>query len=456
MLTTMEKTRRSFIKHSAAALAFSSIGFPSITSAQKQKPWRVALIGTGWYGKSDLFKLIQVASIEVVGLSDVDNNHLQEAAVLVQQRQSNGKKPNLYNRYKELLEKEKPEIVLIGTPDHWHALMAIDAIKSGAHIYLQKPVSLDVIEGEAVLAAARKYNKVVQIGTQRRSTPHLERAKQEIVESGELGKVSHVEMCCYYHMRANDNPPLSDIPDFLDYDYYTGPTSYRPYDKLPHRGWWRAFTEYSNGIMGDMCVHMFDAVRWNLGLGWPESITSSGGIYVQKSSKSNTSDTQTAIFQYPELNCVWNHRSWGAPVDPAYPWAYFIYGDKGTLKADVFGFDFIPRGKKEGLRVDVTYEKDQYPEDLNEKGIELHTAPATRAHMLDFLRAIENQTLPVADIEQGHISSACCILANLSMDLGRPLTYNPKNLEVLNDEEATQRLTRKYRDGWNHPHPDTV
>ena len=141
------------------------------------------------------------------------------------------------------------------------------------------------MEGEAMLAAARKYNKVVQVGMQRRSTPHLVEAKKKIVDSGMLGKVSHVEMCCYYHMRANRNPPVEPVPDFFDYEMWMGPAQKRPFDGLPHRGWWRAMMEYSNGITGDMCVHMFDAVRWMLDLGWPKRITSSGGIYVQKESK---------------------------------------------------------------------------------------------------------------------------------------------------------------------------
>lgn len=113
-----------------------------------------------------------------------------------------------------MLDENKLDIVLVGSPDHWHALHAIDSIQSGAHVYLQKPISVDVMEGEAILAAARKHNKVVQIGTQRRSTPHLVEAKKNIVDKGLLGKVSHVEMCCYYHMRANGNPKIKPVPDF--------------------------------------------------------------------------------------------------------------------------------------------------------------------------------------------------------------------------------------------------
>ena len=295
------------------------------------KTLRVALIGTGWYGKSDLFRLIQVASVEVVALCDVDKNVLSAAADLVSKRQKSGKRPKLYGDYRKMLSENKLDIVVIGTPDHWHAMQMIDAVKAGAHVYVQKPISVDVMEGEAMVAAARKYNKVVQVGTQRKSTPHLIEAKQNIVDAGLLGKISHVEMCCYLHMRNGANPPLEPVPDFLDYEMWTGPAPLRPYDGIPHLRWWRAFMEYGNGITGDMCVHMLDTVRWMLKLGWPTRITSHGGIYVQKEAKSNIADTQTAIFEYPELNCVWQHRTWGTPDNPDYPWSFTLYGDKGTL-----------------------------------------------------------------------------------------------------------------------------
>jgi predicted dehydrogenase len=417
---------------------------------------RVALIGTGWYGKSDLFRLMQVAPVEIVALCDADKHQLQQAADLVVQRQQNKKKPLLYNDYRQLLAENKLDIVLIGTPDHWHALQTIDAIKAGAHVFVQKPISVDVTEGEAMVAAARKYNRVVQAGTQRRSTPHLIDAKKNIVEAGLLGKISHVEMCCYYHMRANGNPPVEAVPGFFDYEMWTGPAPLRPFDGLPHVRWWRTFMEYGNGIMGDMCIHMFDAVRWMLKLGWPKRIGSTGGIYVDKGGKSNISDTQSAIFEYDELNCVWQHRTWGTASDPEYPWSFKLYGEKGTLCCSTMQYDFIPEGKGDKIHKDVVYEKEKYPEDLKEKDIELNAAPAMRLHMLNFLDAIDKGIKPVADIEEAHISTASCILANLSMQLKRPLSYDPIKKEIPGDSEATKLLQRIYRQPWIHPQPDTV
>jgi predicted dehydrogenase len=212
--------------------------------------------------------------------------------------------------------------------------------------------------------------------------------------------------------------------------------------------------EYGNGIMGDMCVHMLDAVRWMLRLGWPNRISSTGGIYVQKEGKSNVSDTQTALFEFDNLNCIWTHRTWGTPADPEYPWSFKIYGDKGTLSASTMKYDFTPVGNSaKPIHMDVVYEKDKFPEDTKEAGIEVNAAPATRLHMLDFLKAIDTNGRPVADIEQGHISTASCILANLSMKTGRPLVYDPKTRTIPGDAEATALLQRTYREPWVHPQP---
>ncbi len=452
----MNINRRNFLKGTTAAMVLSSFGAYGIDLMHSEKPIRVGLIGTGWYGKSDLFRLIQVANVEVISLCDVDKNMLAGAAELVSKRQKSGATPKLYTDYRKMLAEKNLDIVLIGSPDHWHALQGIEALKSGAHVYLQKPISVDVIEGEALVAAAKKYGKVIQVGTQRKSTPHLVEAKKNIVDTGMLGKISHVELCCYYHMRDTKVRSAEPVPDFFDYDLWTGPAPMLEFKGLPHRRW-RAFMEYGNGIMGDMCVHMLDTVRWMLDLGWPKQISSSGGIYVQKEADANIADTQTAIFEYEEVNCVWNHRSWGTPADPDYPWAFKIYGYKGTLKGSVMQYEFVPEGDDGNyIQKDVIYEREKYPEDVTEKDIELHAAPATRSHMLDFLAAIDTGSKPVANIQEGHISTASCILANMAMALNRPLAYDQQSMTVLGDPEATKLLQRGDREGWEHPVPGNL
>ena len=448
--------RRKFLSNGMTGLAASSM-LGQIAAAQADQPAkRVALIGTGWYGKCDLFRLLQVSPVEVVSLCDVDSNLLNEAADMVAARQESKKRPRIYSDYRKLLAEKDLDVVLIDTPDHWHALPMIEAVKAGAHVYVQKPISVDITEGQAMLKAARKYNRTVQVGTQRRSTPHLIEARDRIIREGKLGKIGHIEIYCYYHMRARQNPPDIDPPAHLDYEMWTGPAPMRPYNMLVHPRRWRAFMEYSNGIVGDMCIHMLDMVRWMLELGWPKQVSSAGGILVEKSSKANTPDTQTATFEYDDFNIVWQHRSYGHAPDPEYPWGATIYGDKGTLKLSVHKYDFIPQGKGEKIHGDVVMELEEYPEDKTEKDLERHVAPAIRGHMLDLLGCIDNGGRPVADIEEGHISTTSCILANMAMELGRTLVWDAEKGMVVGDDEANRLMTRPYRAPWIHPNADTV
>ena len=442
----MNPDRRRFLKSS---LAFSAAA--SYAAYANQKPRRVGMIGCGWYGKCDLFRLIQVEPVEVVSLCDVDKRMLIQAAAMVADRQASKATPRTFSDYREMLKEKDLDIVLIATPDHWHALAMIAAAQAGADIWVQKPISVDVAEGQAMLSAARKHGRVVQVGTQRRSTPHIVEARDRFVREGKLGKVALVELYCYYHMRATANPPDTNPPDYLDYEMWTGPAPLRPYNSLVHPRGWRAFMEYGNGIMGDMCIHMLDMVRWMLGLGWPKRIASSGGILEDKASKANIADTQLATFDYDDVKLVWQHRSWGQPNDVNYPWGATLYGDKGTLKVGVFGYDFTPMDKSAPVHRDVTYEFEQYPIDKTEPDLERHVAPAIRYHMKDFLAAIDSRGKPVADIEEGYISTATCILANNAMKLGRTLTWDPQKQRVVGDEEANRMLHRPYRRPWIHP-----
>src|SRR3954451_9264642 len=262
--------RREFLKQGAAALAVSRL--PRYVEQPADTRKRFWVIGTGWYGKSYLLGMVQVAPVNVVSLCDVDKRMVSEAADLVATRQASKQKPRIYSDYRAMLREKDLDIVLIGTPDHWHALPMIEAVKGGLDVGVQKPVSVDVVEGQAMLAAARKYKRVVQVGMQRRSTPHLVRARDRVVREGLLGTIGLVEICCYYHMRATENPPDTAPPENLDYEMWTGPAPMRPYNKLVHPRSWRAFMEYGNGIVGDMCVHMLDMVRWMMDLGMPTRI----------------------------------------------------------------------------------------------------------------------------------------------------------------------------------------
>ncbi len=446
--------RRTFLTQSTLAATATASLARGAYAAETSKPRRVGLIGCGWYGKCDLLQLINIEPVEVVSLCDVDSKMLDECADLIQSRQKSGKRPRTYARFDEMLGEKDLDIVMVATPDHWHALAMIAAVKSGADVWVQKPTGVDVLESKAMVDAAQAHQRVVQVGTQRRSTPHLIEAKERVVEEGLLGDIAFAEVCCYYHMRANSNPPIIEPPPNLDFEAWTGPAPLRGYNKLIHPRSWRAFMEYCNGIVGDMCVHMLDLVRWQLDLGWPDRISSAGGIEVQTESIANITDTQTATFDFPDLDVVWTHRSWGSAPDPKYPWAAVLYGNKGTLKLSVNGYDFEPQGGGKKLSGQAVIELDKYPSDQSDVkawNMELPVASAIRGHLRDFLNAIEDRSKPIADIEQGHISSASCILANNAMQLGRTLAFDPATHTVTGDAEATAALKRPYREPYQHP-----
>ncbi len=444
--------RRQFLQSTGAAALYHGYA----AAFADDKPLRVGLIGSGWYGKSDIFRLNQIAPIEIVSLCDVDQRNLDLAAQWAEQKQPSKKRPRLYKDYREMLKEKDLDIVEVATPDHWHALPMIAACQSGVDLYVQKPISVDVAEGQAMLAAARKHGRVVQVGTQRRSTPHLIEARNDIVKSGKLGKVGLVEIWSYSRGRGGMKPPPDEpVPAALDYEFWTGPAPMAPYNRMRTAAW-RAFMEYGNGTIGDMGIHMLDMVRWFLDLGWPKRISSSGGIRIN-TAFGNIPDTQTAVFEFDDLTMVWQHRNWGLPPDPKYPWAATLYGDGGTLKAGVFAYDFTPAGAgSQPVHKDVEYELEKYPEDRTEPRLEKHVAPAIRGHWANLLEARKNRSKPVADIEQGFISTSCCILANMSLKLGRTLTWDAAAAKCVGDDEANRLLRRSYRGPWVHPEAGRV
>ncbi len=446
----MHLNRRTFLTTGAGALA-AWLSPRGTMAAETGANKRVGLIGCGWYGKCDLLRLLQVAPVDVVALCDPDRRMLEEAGAIVASRQQSRKTPRLHADYREMLKEKDLDLVIVGTPDHWHALTAIGALEAGADVYLQKPISVDVAEGKAILDTARRLGRVVQVGTQRRSTPHLIEAKERFVDEGLLGKVGHIEMFSYYHMRARGNPPDSAPPPGLDWNLWCGPAPLRPFNTAIHPRGWRSFKEYGNGIIGDMCIHMLDTARWALNLGWPLRFTSSGGAWIAPDAIATVPDTQVAIFDFGPLHAVWTHRTWGTTPDRDFPWAAVLYGEKGTLKLSVQRYEFVPQGNGTPVRQEVALELDQYPEDVGEKALEKHVAPAIRRHMRDWLEAVATRGKPVADIEQGHISSASCILANVANDLHRTLAWDPATHQVTGDDEANRLLARPYRAPWRHP-----
>jgi predicted dehydrogenase len=455
---TQSVDRRELLQGAAALAALGLAGDGA--QAANVKPLRVGVVGSGWFGKLNLHCLRQVAPVGMVAMCDVDRNMLADAGKEVMAMPDAVHKlaaaPALYHDYREMLAKHKFDIVIVATPDHWHALPALAAMEAGAHVYLEKPVSVDIVEGQSLVAMAKKHGRKVQAGTQRRTAPFMIEAHEKVVKGGLLGKVGQVDIFSYYHQRPPHFPPTAPVPDYLDWNFYCGPAPMVAYNPKIHPLNWRAYIEFCNGYMGDMGVHMIDTCRFMLGFDWPRRVFSTGGIFVDKESSSDVPDTQIATFDYDDFLMVWSNRQWATELDPKDMWGAHIYGDKGTLKLGSDSFEFIPAdASAPHLSAARPLEFDKYPSDklLDGKKGDFQLAPAIRAHMRDFLAAIAADTQPAANIATAHISTGTCILANMAYRLKRSLQWDADKQQIVGDEEANKMLARPYRAPWVHPQP---
>jgi predicted dehydrogenase len=445
--------RRSFISSLAVAGAAIATGSRLAGADSKSRP-KVGVIGCGWFGGVNIEDFARNTAVEFTSLCDVNTHALEKTLRTIAKYQA--AVPRIFVDYREMLASGAHDIVIVATPDHWHALPAIAAMRAGADIYLEKPVGVDVIEGEALVAAARKYDRVVQVNTQRRSNPLYLEARDRYIHSGRLGKIGLVETYSYLGSEGWSAGPVPDapVPGYLNYDFWTGPAPMIPFKAIKEERGWRAFMEYGNGPIGNLGVHMIDQVRWLLGLGWPESAFSTGGIYVEKASFSNLSDTQRSVFRYPDLDVSWEHRLWGgSPIPQRHwsdQWGARLIGKNGTLNLTMLEYVFTPAdgGPREGVHM-LSRTGNLENIDFSQDGGAYRETE--RRHVLDFMHARETRSRPISDIEEGHISTACCVLANLSLELGRPLVYDPKTRTIPGDAEATRLLARPYRSPWIHP-----
>ncbi|HUO99195.1 MAG TPA: Gfo/Idh/MocA family oxidoreductase [Rhizomicrobium sp.] len=447
----MTTNRRQVLSGTAASVAAAGLGGLAFAAP---RPYRVGLVGSAWMARCDVLALMQVAPVEVTALCDVDSDMLKDLSARIaafpdsKHRQS--RPPQLYRDYRKMLANQKFDIVIVATPDHWHALPTVAAIKAGAHVYLEKPITVDVAEGKAILDAARKYDRVVQVGTQRRaSPPHIE-ARDRVVREGKLGKVGMVEIWGFQHQRPATFAPAANPPPNLDWNFYVGPAPMVPYHPGIHPINWRAFREFGNGYIADLGVHFMDTVRWMLGLRWPKRISCVGGVFVDKNSISTVVDTQSAQWEFDDLLVTWTSREWAEMPDKNV-WGARLYGDKGTLTLDSISYEFRPVDGGGTLSGNLDAEMAKFPNDARLLPMDRQLVPLTRPNMRDFVAAIEAHRKPVADIEEGYISTSSVILANIAMDLGRPLHWDGAAERVVGDDEAQKRLIRPYRGPWVHP-----
>ncbi len=451
----MKTNRRDFLKASAANLSaaglivpsISVLGAPAIIGAQKVKKYRTALIGTGWWGMNILREAMAAGESQVIAMCDVDENQITPAAAEV--TKLSGDQPKLYKDYRELLAKEKPEIVIVGTPDHWHALIMIAAVEVGAHVYVEKPISHTVNEGRAMVSAARATNRVVQVGTHRRVSSHNVSGR-EFIRSGKLGKIGMVRCFVHYGGGVEKPEPNSEPPKGLDWEMWCGPAPLRPFNKKIHPKGFRNFMDYANGTLGDWGIHWIDQVLWITGEKYPRKIFSTGGhqiagpiVNTKEAQTTDAPDHQLAAFEFEQFTMSWEHRRFAAnnaeKTSTQQPVGCYIYGTNGTFHMGwLDGWTFYPTNPKDNpIHEDA---KLNNPDQQNIKEL-----------WADFLGAIKAGRRPVSDIEEIHLSTNVSLLGMLSYKLGRSIEWDGAKGQIVGDAEANKMLSRQYRSPWKYP-----
>jgi len=417
--------RRSFLKKTGAALAAGSVlNFnPSVFGANETIT--LALIGGKGQGRTDALNAIKDGAV-IKTLCDIDDEVLRRTGSDLAKAQN--KNPTSEKDFRRVLEDKDIDGVIIATPDHWHAIPTILACQAGKDVYIEKPLSQTILEGQLMRDAARKHNRVVQVGMQRRSGEHFQRAI-EYVASGKLGKVCLVKAWMCQVRGSIGTPPDGPVPPGVDYDRWLGPAPKRPFNRNRFHYSWRFFWDYGNSELGNQGVHMLDVAMWGIqalrGVDkcLPKHVSGSSGIYWLNDAK-EVPDTQVMTYDYGDLALVWELRSFqdAFPMEGTTAGTAF-YGTEGALFVDGAGWKVHSKKGEVGP---------------SEKA-------AGGSHTRNFLECMKSRKPPNADVELGRLSTTLCHLGNICTRLKRDLHFNPAAENFANDQEANALLTKEYR-----------
>jgi predicted dehydrogenase len=422
----MSISRRGFLASNIAA---------PFVAAQGQRKYRIALIGSGWWGMNILGCAMESGRCKVAAMCDVDRNQLDPAAEKVVRL--SGDQPRKYRDFRELLDKEKPDVAIVATPDHWHPLIAIAAMKAGAHVYVEKPIGHTIMEGRAMVNTARANDRVVQVGTHRRVSPHNVSGMQ-FLRAGKAGKIGMVRAFVNYAGISSRPVPDSDPPAGLDWDFWCGPAPLRPYNKLIHPKGFRQFLDYSNGQLGDWGIHWMDQILWCMEEKYPRRVFSSAARRVRQDN-TDAPDSQLATFDFDSFTVQWEHRMFAGNGAEKHEVGCYFYGTEGVFHMGwLDGWTFYPA--KKGQPVIHEEPKLNKPDEQN-----------IRELFADFLESIDVHRRPKCDIEVGHRSTNVSLLGMLSMKLGRSIQWDGEKEQVIGDPEANKLLRRVYREPWVYP-----
>jgi predicted dehydrogenase len=411
--------RRTFLTSSAATVASLSALSAARAGDRPHDTIRLAVMGVHGRGRDHVRGFSAFEDVEIAYLIDPDENVFAKALEAVDRRQK--QPPKLEKDVRRALEDKTVDALAIAAPDHWHALATIWGCQAGKHVYVEKPISHNLLEGRKMVDAARKYNRIVQVGTQRRSVSHFLSAA-EFIRSGKLGKVPFVRTCIAGNRPSIGHAKDEVVPKGVDYDLWLGPAAERPFNPNRFHYKWHWNWDYGTGEIGNNGIHALDVVRMVLGLDSPERITCGGGKYFYDDDQ-QTPDTQVATFDFPGTCVVWEHRIWSKTGFGGESWGVVLYGQNGTLVFD-----------KKGWHV--------------EDGIEASDKASDQfdaVHFRNFLDCIKDGKRPNADIEEGHKSTRLCHLGNIALRTGRTLRFDAKTETIVDDPEANKLLGRNYR-----------
>ena len=427
---TMEKmNRRNFIGTTVAGTVAMTTMLRGASNTGKPK-LKTGLIGCGWYGMVDVKAAFKVDGVEIVAVCDIDSEHLNSSADEIEKLQ--GSRPRTFKSYNELLDTPGLEAVIIASPPHWHALMFIAALEKGLDVYCEKPLAYDINEGKAMVAAAKKHGRIVQIGFQRRQSKAIQQARQYI-QQGNIGRIIQADVQIHYTAGMRDTTP-QEPPATLDWDSWCGPATKLPYCPQIGHFAWRLEKEYGHGHLVDWGIHLIDTARWILGLTMPRSVQAAGGIYYFKN-KITTPDILTVHFDFDACPVIWRHRIWGAQeYRPEVSNGIFFYGENGTVFVTDRKWIIIPKGK------DKQHEVKEVLADM-----------ATE-HMAEFLRSVQSRKQPLCATEEGYYSTATVKLAMIAYDVESKITWNHESQTITGNPEAAKLLKREYRQPWKHPY----
>ena len=439
----MPINRRKFIATSAAATALS-FAAPAVHAQSKAKKYRTALIGSGWWGTNILVEAIKAGQSKVVALCDVDMSQAEVCADEISALTDD--EPALYSDFREMFEIEDIEIVIIATPDHWHALNTIAALEAGAHVFLEKPTGHTVKESRAIVKAAEQADRVVQVGLHRRIGPHHV-SGMDFLKSGNVGDIGLVRIFVHGGGGSESPTPNSEPPRDLDWDMYCGPSELRPFNRKIHPSGFRHFLDYANGTLGDWGVHWLDQVLWWTDEKAPKRVFSTGGRPIRgeavnddRGQTSDSPDHQSAVYEFENFTATWEHNRFGGKGPQPHPYGCYFYGTNGVFHMGWRdGWTFYPsKGGAKNVHQDPSFD--------NEK--DGHNVPPL---WQDFLECIETGRTPVASAEIGHLATNLSLLGMLSYKLGRSIDWDGEKELIPGDAEANALLKREYRGEWEYP-----